>query len=199
MTNNRIEKWDDVHGTDTSDSGMTAFLESVTDSYAILQLQDTPETRYERCASLDNLAWFGNKPNIDHYEVVYTGPLLPYKDRTTMLEEMFNRFNRDHPSDFTGHSMSVSDIVALKENGVVTCHYVEPVGFQELPNFLKPENYLRNAEMAMEDDYGMIDGVINNGKKEEVQERPSVLEMLKEKQSEPAFPRAARDPEERSL
>ena len=59
---------------------------------------------------------------------------------------------------------------------------LDSIGFQELPGFLKPENYLKAAEMAMEDDYGMIDGVINNGKKEEPAERASVLDQLKEKQ-----------------
>lgn len=76
-------------------------------------------------------------------------------------------------------------------NGVVSCHYVDSIGFQELPGFLKPENYLKAAEMAMEDDYGMIDGVINNGKKEEPAEKASVLDQLKEKQEAvpPAPPR----------
>ena len=50
----------------------------------------------------------------------------------------------------------------------------------ELPGFMKPENYLKNAEMAMEDDYGMIDGVINNGKSPAAEEKPSVLGKLKE-------------------
>lgn len=60
-------------------------------------------------------------------------------------------------------------------------HYVDSVGFQKLENFMKSENYLKNAEMAMEDDYGMIDGIINNGKASGLEERPSVLEQLKEK------------------
>ena len=124
----------------------------------------------------------GLEPNIDHYEVVYTAPLLPYKDQNTMLEELYAKFNVSRPDDFTGYSLSVSDIVALRQNGVVSCHYVDSIGFQELPGFLKPENYLKAAEMAMEDDYGMIDGVINNGKKEEPTEKASVLEQLKEKQ-----------------
>lgn len=74
---------------------------------------------------------------------------------------------------------------------IVSCHYVDSIGFQELPGFLKPENYLKAAEMAMEDDYGMIDGVINNGKKEEPVEKASVLDQLKEKQEAvpPAPPR----------
>lgn len=114
-----------------------------------------------------------------------------YKDQNTMLEELYAKFNVSRPDDFTGHSLSVSDIVALRQNGVVSCHYVDSIGFQELPGFLKPENYLKAAEMAMEDDYGMIDGVINNGKKEEPAEKASVLDQLKEKQEAvpPAPPR----------
>lgn len=63
---------------------------------------------------------------------------------------------------------------------VVSCHYVDSFGFAELLDFMKPENYLKNAEMAMEDDYGMIDGIINNGKAPATEEKPSVLEKLKE-------------------
>ena len=74
-----------------------------------------------------------------------------------MLEELYAKFNVSRPDDFTGHNLSVSDIMALRQNGVVSCHYVDSIGFQELPGFLKPENYLKAAEMAMEDDYGMID------------------------------------------
>ena len=61
--------------------------------------------------------------------------------------------------------MSVSDIVAIKQNGQVSCHYCDSFGFQQVPGFL-PDNPLKNAEMMLEDDYGMIDGIINNGPKE---------------------------------
>lgn len=121
------------------------------------------------------------KPDIDHYEVVYVGNLAPYKDRDTMLEEMYATFNINHPSDFRGHSLSVSDIVALQEGGKVSCHYVDSVGYADLPRFLRPENYLKNAEMMLEDDYSMIDGLVNNGSREEpAPERASVMEQLKE-------------------
>ena len=178
----RIEKWDEVHGTQAPDERMMAFLDSTTDQYAILQLRRSEDTVYERFSSMRELERMGLEPDIDHYEVVYTAPLLPYKDQNTMLEELYAKFNVSRPDDFTGHSLSVSDIVALRQNGVVSCHYVDSIGFQELPGFLKPENYLKAAEMAMEDDYGMIDGVINNGKKEEPAEKASVLDQLKEKQ-----------------
>ena len=75
-----------------------------------------------------------------------------------------------------GHSLSVSDIVALKVDGAVSVHYVDRYGFQELHGFLSDQP-LKNAEMQMEDDYGMIDGIINNGKREP--ERPSVVEQLR--------------------
>ena len=162
----RIEKWDEVHGTQAPDERMMAFLDSTTDQYAILQLRRSEDTVYERFSSMRELERMGLEPDIDHYEVVYMAPLLPYKDQNTMLEELYAKFNVSRPDDFTGHSLSVSDIVALRQNGVVSCHYVDSIGFQELPGFLKPENYLKAAEMSMEDDYGMIDGIINNGPKQ---------------------------------
>ncbi len=195
----KIRKWDDIHGTDTQAQGITAFLESSNDTYAILQLRCTEETAFERFMSMDYLKQQGKEPEINHYEVVYTAPLLPYKDVNTMLEETYVKFNMDRPADFTGHSLSVSDIVALKQNGVVSCHYVDSIGFKEVQNFLKPENYLKYAEMSMEDDYGMIDGVINNGKKEEPVEKVSVLGQLKEKQEEPPCIRCPKKQEERGL
>ena len=96
--------------------------------------------------------------------------------QSVLLESLYEKFNLYHPEDFRGHSLSVSDIVALKANDVVSCHYVDTIGFKELTDFMKPENYLKNAEMSMEDDYEMIDGVINNGKGMDSLEKPSVLE-----------------------
>ena len=112
--------------------------------------------------------------------MVYTGNLPPYTNQSVMLEQLYMKFNIDHPFDFRGHSLSISDIVALKTAGVVSCHYVDSFGFKELPGFMETENYLKNAEMAMEDDYGMIDGVINNGKSAATEERKSVLQQLKD-------------------
>jgi len=191
-----IRKWDEINGLSEPEQRMEAFLESVTDTYAILQLRRTDETAYERFASLRELERTGREPDVDHYEVVYTAPLPPYENRTAMLEGLYEEFNVARPDDFRGHSLSVSDIVALRENGVVSCHYVDSIGFRELPGFLKPENYLKNAEMAMEDDYGMIDGIVNNGKKETpTEERPSVLKQLRQWQAaervEPAPRKAA--------
>ena len=88
------------------------------------------------------------------------------------LEDLFYKFNNEWPKDFGGHSLSVSDIVAIKQDGHVSYHYCDSVGFQELPDFRQPDNYLKNAEVSVEDDYGMIDGIINNGPKQ-----PTVAEL----------------------
>ena len=174
----KIEKWDDVHGNTTSDDRMVAFLESSTDSYAVLQLKHIDETDEFRFMPYWHIQKLENQPTIDHYEVVYNGPIEQSAAAAEQLEALYTKFNIDHPEDFRGHSMSVSDIVALKVAGEVSCYYVDAFGFVELPNFMKPENYLKNAEMAMEDDYGMLDGIINNGKASAAEELPSVLEQL---------------------
>ena len=141
------------------------FLESPTDSYAILQLrEDVDDNIPLMFANYSYLQKKEMEPEIDRYEVVYHGSISMSEDVNRQLEDLYVKFNIDHPDDFRGHSMSVSDIVALKVVGEVSFHYVDSVGFQKLENFMKSENYLKNAEMAMEDDYGMIDGIINNGK-----------------------------------
>ena len=131
---------------------------------------------------------------LENYELVYTGQLPDAGSQIETLESLYRTFNIDHPADFTGHSLSVSDIVALRQNGVLSCHYVDRIGYREFPHFIESENYLKTAEMLLEDDYGMIDGVINNGPKEPVQqpEKPrdtktrktSVLEKLRRYQAE---------------
>ena len=98
-----------------------------------------------------------------------------------LLESIYSRFNIDRPEDFKGHSLSVSDIVAIRQAGVVSCYYCDSIGFQKLDMVLEPQNYLKAAEMSMEDDYSMLDGVINNGKAPQLEDTPSMLGQLKEK------------------
>ena len=95
------------------------------------------------------------EPQPENYDLIYTGALYPESSQIETLERLYQTFNIDHPADFTGHSLSVSDIVAPKQNGVVSCHYVDSVGYKELPSFIQSGNYLKNAEMQMEDDYGI--------------------------------------------
>ncbi len=118
---------------------LRAFLESGEGSYAILQLRQTDDTLYERFASYASLQKQGKEPDASHYEAVYHGSLPNPPDApeavAELLESLYVRFNTDHPSDFRGHSLSVSDIVALKVGGVVSFHYVDSIGFRELKDF----------------------------------------------------------------
>lgn len=154
--------WDAVKGHIPPRDVEQRFLNSLTDSMAIYQLRrDAPvELRF---ANLGSLA---APPDPANYEAVYTREVYPDDDTGRILENFYYIFNDERPGDFVGHSLSVSDIVALKQDGKVSYHYCDSMGFQELPAFQKPENYLKAAEMSMEDDYGMIDGIINNGPKQ---------------------------------
>lgn len=154
--------WDAVKGHIPPRDVEQRFLNSPTDSMVIYQLRrDAPvELRF---ANLGSLA---APPDPANYEAVYTREVYPDDDTGRILENFYYIFNDERPGDFVGHSLSVSDIVALKQNGKVSYHYCDSMGFQELPAFQKPENYLKAAEMSMEDDYGMIDGIINNGSKQ---------------------------------
>jgi len=154
--------WDAVKGHIPPRDVEQRFLNSPTDSMAIYQLRrDAPvELRF---ANLGSLA---APPDPANYEAVYTREVYPDDDTGRILENFYYIFNDERPGDFVAHSLSVSDIVALKQDGKVSYHYCDSMGFQELPAFQKPENYLKAAEMSMEDDYGMIDGIINNGPKQ---------------------------------
>ena len=171
-----------------------AFLQSNADGFAIYQLKREDATTDLRFMGSDWLDEKGLEPRRENYELVYTGQLPDAGSQIETLESLYRTFNIDHPADFTGHSLSVSDIVALRQNGVLSCHYVDRIGYREFPHFIESENYLKTAEMLLEDDYGMIDGVINNGPKESVQQpekprgtktkKPSVLEKLRRYQAE---------------
>ena len=209
------------------------------DTFSIYQLKPGDSMRDYRFEPLDTIRNNGLSVKPENYEQVYTAPLTA-KDN---LESIYTRFNVDRPADFTGHSLSVSDIVVLHQNGKDTAHYCDRFGFSQVPEFLQPEraaevtistpdqmatqeristprgsfcvtamsreqmeaagygvhhqsddgkylimgngtrafaipaqqpeqdNPLRTAEMTLEDDYGMIDGVINNGRRGEELEK----------------------------
>ena len=234
------------------------------DTFSIYQLKSGNETLDYRFEPLDAIRNNGLSVKPENYEQVYTAPLTE-KDS---LESIYTRFNIDRPADFKGHSLSVSDIVVLHQDGKDTAHYCDRFGFSQVPEFLQPEraaevtiptpdqmatqerintprgsfcvtnmtreqmevagygvhhqsddgkylimgngtrafavlaeqpekdNPLRTAEMTLEDDYGMIDGVINNGRRgEELEkaqehaeqtkpEKPSIRERLEDARRE---------------
>ena len=199
-------------------------------SFSIYQLKGGSETLDYRFEPLDSIHRNGLSVKPENYELVYEAPMTAKDD----LESIYTRFNVDRPADFTGHSLSVSDIVVLHQGGKDTAHYCDRAGFSEVPEFLQPvqksreiteriqtprgsfylcgmtreqmeadgygfhhasedgkylimangtqayavradapekDNPLRTAEMTLEDDYGMIDGVINNGRRGEELEK----------------------------
>ena len=142
-----------------------AFLNHKGDCYAIYQVKHTDELRDIRYEGLEWVKSIGRTVQRDNYDLVYTAPLTPGDLKGSVLDNLEYRFNNEHPADYRHPSMSVSDIVAIKRDGKVSCHYCDSFGFAEVPGFL-PDNPLKSAEMTVEDDYGMIDGVINNGPKE---------------------------------
>ena len=200
------------------------------DTFSIYQLKPGDSTLDYRFEQLDAIRNNGLSVKPENYEQVYTAPLTEQDS----LESIYTRFNIDRPADFTGHSLSVSDIVVLHQDGKDTAHYCDRAGFSEVPEFLQPaqksreiteriqtprgsfylcgmtreqmeaagygvhhqsddgkylimgngtrafavlaqqpeqDNPLRTAEMTLEDDYGMIDGVINNGRRGEELEK----------------------------
>ena len=153
-----------------------AFLAQNRDCFAIYQVsRDDPQN--VRFMNLDWLKSHDISIDRSNYDLIYTAPLRESGTVPEQLEKLYEQFNLQKPADFHSPSMSVSDIVAIKQDGKVSYHYCDSVGFTQIPGFL-PENPLKNAEMAVEDDYGMIDGIINNGAKE-----PTVAELEQQARS----------------
>ena len=140
------------------------------DTFSIYQLRGGEETRDYRFEPYERLQAAGLAVDSANYDLVYTAPL----DKSTSLEDIYRTFNIDHPADFRGHSLSVSDVVVLHQNGQDTAHYVDSFGYMEVPEFLR-ENPLRTAELSTEQNENMIDGIINNTPPEPQPEEPDQL------------------------
>ena len=153
-----------------------AFLSQNRNCFAIYQVSRN-DPQNVRFMNLDWLESHDVSVDRSNYDLIYTAPLSESGTVPEQLEKLYQQFNLEKPVDFHSPSMSVSDIVAIKQDGKVSCHYCDSIGFTQIPGFL-PENPLKNAEMAVEDDYGMIDGIINNGTKE-----PTVAELEQQARS----------------
>ena len=147
------------------------------DSFSIYQLKRGDETRDLRFEPYDRLTAAGHAVDPANYDLIYSAPLAP----GTSLEDIFTRFNIDHPKDFKGHSLSVSDVVVLHQNGQDTAHYVDSIGYRQTPEFLQPQNYLKHVEDIVEQNDNNFDGIINN-----TPQTPSIGELeQKAKAGEP--------------
>ena len=144
------------------------------DTFSIYQLKRGDETRDFRFEPYDRLAATGRTADRANYDLIYTAELTP----GTSLEDIYTRFNIDQPKDFKGHSLSVSDVVVLHQNGQDTAHYVDSSGYRQVPEFLQPpekENPLKHVEDTIEQNDNNFDGIINN--------TPSVDELEKKAKS----------------
>ena len=128
-----------------SDSNREAqLLYGNTDKYGIYQLKDNPELNKFRFAGTESLKRMGiTKDNFDavlpeNYKLVYMGELAELQGQTQAetLEAIYTKFNIDHPAEYKAHSLSVSDIVVLHEDGENSAHFVDSFGFTELPRFM---------------------------------------------------------------
>ena len=150
------------------------FLSNPADAMAIYQLKsDAPaELRFMGLEHIDS------PPDKANYAAVYTSDLVPDDNTTRILENLYCIFNEDRPADFTGHSLSVSDIIALKREGVVSYHYCDSIGFVELPDFGK-ESPITTGKSSLAED-----------------KKPSVLEQLKTKETTPKTPKSPKKTKE---
>ena len=130
-----------------------------TDKYGIYQLKDNPELRYLHFEGTESLKKMGIiKDNYDaikpeNYNLIYTGELAELAEDYPMLqtqgdklEALYEKFNIDHPADYKGHSLSVSDIVVLHENGKNSAHFVDSFGFTGLPDFMRELEGVKEQE-----------------------------------------------------
>ncbi|MBQ9928169.1 MAG: nucleotidyltransferase domain-containing protein, partial [Lachnospiraceae bacterium] len=122
------------NGLEESSANQEALLLHGSDNqFGIYQLKDTPEARDIRFMNMDYLESKGISVNRENYDLVYTAPL----EDGTNLEDIYTKFNIDHPDDFRGHSLSVSDVVVFHQNGENTSHYVDSFGYREVPEFVQ--------------------------------------------------------------
>ncbi len=131
--------------------------EQAEDTFTIYQLKDDVPADYH-FRSLERLREKGLAVDPANYEKIYTAPLTPGMG----LERIFEKFNFDRPEDFKGHSLSVSDVVVLHQNGQDTAHYTDSIGFVDISKDFLLENPLKAAELSTEQNANMIDGIINN-------------------------------------
>ena len=131
----------------------------------IYQLKDIPENRDLHFAGAEYLDKKGITPDRDNYTLVYTFSVNPedLQDKISFLNDVYHKFNTDHPKDFEGHSLSISDVVVIQQNGELSAHFVDSWGYKELENFgAVRENPLKAIEDTVEQNDNSFDGIINN-------------------------------------
>ena len=152
-----------------------AFLNHNGDCFAIYQVKDGAEQRDLRFMDMDWLMSKGLTVERGNYDLVYTGELAPGLG-SSALEKLWERFNTDHPADYHRPSMSVSDIIAVKQDGVVSCHYCDSFGFEQLTDFISQKPTV--AELEAQVKAGQTISLTDLAAAQR-REKPSVLPKLK--------------------
>ena len=134
--------------------------------FGIYQLKDAEETRDIRFMAMDYLEMKGIPVSKENYTLVYTGELK----EGMSLEDIYTRFNIDRPADFTGHSLSVSDVVVLHQDGENTSHYVDSVGYREIPEFTKELSVFSETREEKNTDIENVAEVAKNTAESGIQE-----------------------------
>ena len=130
-----------------------------TDKYGIYQLKHNPELDHLRFEGTESLKRRGiTKDNFDaikpeNYELIYVGELSALEEQTqgTPLEAIYEKFNIDHPEDYKGHSLSVSDIIVMHEGGEAHAYYVEPIGYKQVDDLLPGLEQAKKRSVAREE------------------------------------------------
>ena len=156
-----------------------AFLGHGADCFAIYQVKAGDDTRDIRFESLDWLKSKGRAVERGNYDLVYTAPLSASDSVDAALDQLWYQFNNEHPADFQHPSMSVSDIVALKRDGVVTCHYCDSFGFQQLPDFLTPKPTVAELEDQVKNGQQILLMDLADATHREKGQKKSVVSQLK--------------------
>ena len=149
---------------------------NISDAYAIYQLKGGDELHGLRFEAYERA-----KDAIDrtNYQIVYTGTLPERNALPQRLDALYRQFNIDRPPDFYGHSLSVSDVIVIRQNGAFSAHYVDSIGFVELPGFCSGKNPLCSLEDSVEQNDNQLDGIINNLPSKPVQkDRQTIQERL---------------------
>lgn len=130
-------------------------------SYDIYQIREGDAYHSLRFANLSELEHMNQPVQKSNYEPVYAGTLLENATNgqtsyTEVLESLYEKFNLQHPADYRGHSLSVSDVVVLHENGRNTAYFCDSIGFKEVPEFLQDENLvtLETTGLIVDTHYG---------------------------------------------
>ena len=160
-----LDQHDKNPGTEDSPAPPQQEVEFITgpdDTYAIYQLKNDENLRNHQFESLSHLLKLGLTVDHKNYDLTYTGHFEAAPDTNGTLNGLYEKFNENRPKDFTGHSLSMSDVIVLKQNEVLSAHYVDAIGFKEVPEFIKPLNHLRSIEDTVEQNDNHFDGLINN-------------------------------------